>query len=49
MQEVLKQRDAALLASMEALQEAAAAERLLKCLRSAKPDSTSRIVPIQRK
>lgn len=32
-QEVLKQRDAALLASAEALQEAAAAERLLKCLR----------------
>ncbi|XP_030475570.1 uncharacterized protein LOC115692750 [Syzygium oleosum] len=30
--EVLKQRDAALLASAEALQEAAAAERLLKCL-----------------
>ncbi|OWM79167.1 uncharacterized protein LOC116197270 [Punica granatum] len=30
--EVLKRRDAALLASMEALQEAAAAERLLKCL-----------------
>ncbi|KAI3413132.1 BHLH domain-containing protein [Psidium guajava] len=30
--EVLKQRDAALLASVEALQEASAAERLLKCL-----------------
>ncbi|KAK4757455.1 hypothetical protein SAY87_018756 [Trapa incisa] len=30
--EVLKQRDAAVLASVEALQEAAGAERLLKCL-----------------
>ncbi|KAK4766402.1 hypothetical protein SAY87_008044 [Trapa incisa] len=30
--EVLKQRDAALLASVEALQEASAAERLLRCL-----------------
>lgn len=37
LQEVLKQRDAALLASVEALQEASAAERLLKCLRSVNP------------
>jgi len=32
-QEVVKQRDAAVLAAVEALQEASAAERLLKCLR----------------
>lgn len=35
MQEVLRHRDIALLASVEALQEASAADRLLKCLRSA--------------
>lgn len=39
----MKQRDAALLASVEALQEASAAEKLLKCLRSVKPDSALRI------
>lgn len=35
MQEVLRHRDVALLAAVEALQEAAAGERLLKCLRCA--------------
>jgi len=33
LQEVLRHRDVALLAAVEALEEAAAAERLLKCLR----------------
>ena len=33
LQEVLRHRDVALLAAVEALQEASAAERLLKCLR----------------
>lgn len=32
-QEVLRQRDVSLLAAVDALQEAAAIERLLKCLR----------------
>lgn len=36
-QEVLRHRDVALLAAVEALQEAAAGERLLKCLRCANP------------